>query len=275
MKDLNNKIVVITGAASGMGRAYAHAFAAQGCKLALCDFDSAGLAETVKQLGPSLENRVVQQGLDVSDRTAMMDFAETVRRRLGPAHIIINNAGIEGSAKPSWATTIDDYRRVMEVNYFGVVNGCQAFLPQLRENTQGAIVNISSIFGLVGTPNHSDYCASKFAVRGYTEALMVELLGSPIQVHLVHPGGIDTNIARQPRSRAFSEHFLSTPPEAIATKLIACIRRNQARLIFGNGATKTWLGARLLPLGALSKMLWREMRTVIDLDDYPNGSGQK
>ena len=270
MKNLKNKVVVITGAGSGMGRAYAHAFAAEGCKLGLCDVDIQGLAETVAQLDSAPNTPLIHQHVDVSDRAAMENFANTVESTLGAAHIVINNAGIEGSAKPSWTTDISDYRRVMEVNYFGVIHGCQAFLPQLLTNNEGAIVNVSSIFGLVGTPNHSDYCGSKFAVRGYTEALMAELLTSPIQVHLVHPGGIDTNIARQDRSRAFSQHFLSTKPETIAKKVIACIRRKQARLVYGNGSTKTWLGARFVPLQWLSKIIWREMRSVIDLSDYPN-----
>jgi len=268
MKNLINKVVVITGAGSGMGRAYAHAFSAQGCKLALCDLDSDGLTETVAQLDVNPAN-VFHQSVDVSDHAAMTDFADAVKRQLGPAHIVINNAGIEGSAKPTWATDLSDYRRVMDVNYFGVIHGCQAFLPHLQANNEGAIVNISSIFGLVGTPNHSDYCGSKFAVRGYTEALMAELHTSPIQVHLVHPGGIDTNIARLDRSRAFSDHFLSTKPEAIAAKLITCIRRNQPRLVYGNGSGKTWLGARFVPLKWLSSIIWREMRPVIDLSEYP------
>ncbi len=270
MKDLNNKIVVITGAGSGMGRAYAHAFARRGSKLALCDYDAQGLAETVEQLGGAEQSQLCHRVLDVSDQAAMQEFAQYVAQQLGNAHILINNAGIEGSAKPSWSTDMDCYRRVMEVNFYGVVYGCQAFLPQLRANSEAAIVNVSSIFGLIGTPNHSDYCASKFAVRGYSEALMAELLDSHIQVHLVHPGGIDTDIARQPRSRAFSQHFLSTKPEAIAAKLIDSIARNRPRLVYGNGSRKTWLGARFVPLRWLTALIWREMRPVIDLSDYPS-----
>jgi len=149
-----------------------------------------------------------------------------------------------------------------------VVNGTRAFIPQLQAENRGAIVNVSSIFGLVGTPNHADYCGSKFAVRGFTESLMVELASTDIQVHLLHPGGIKTNIARQESSKAFSEHFLTTSADDIAQHLITSIKKNKLRIIYGNSAMKTWLGTRLLSLKMLRKVIWSEMKTSIDLKDY-------
>ena len=269
MKQFKNKIVVITGAGSGMCRAYALEFARLGARLALNDYDAEGLAETLRQLPQVNTADVLSRAFDVSDADAMFAFAAEVKSRLGNAHVIINNAGIEGAVKPVWATPASSYERVMRINFFGVVNGTRAFLPQLMENREGAVVNISSIFGLVGTPNHSDYCASKFAVRGFTEALMVELQGQPVSVHQVHPGGIATNIARSAGSQAFSRKYLSTPPEAIVRRVIRGIQRGEPKIVFGNDSFKTWLGSNLAPQRLLNHLIWRDMKDVIDRSDYP------
>lgn len=269
MKDFHNKVVVITGAGSGMGRAYARAFAQLGARLALNDYDARALTDTVALLDGSAAPAVYSQAFDVADRAAMDAFAAEVAARLGAAHVIINNAGIEGAVKPVWATPLSAYERVMRVNFIGVVNGTQAFLPQLLANNEGAIVNVSSIFGLIGPPNHSDYCASKFAVRGFTEALMVELRESPVSVHLVHPGGIATNIARSQASQPFSRKYLSTPPDTIVRHVIRSIRRGRRRIVFGKDALKTWCGATLLPLRLLNPLIWHDMKNVIDRSDYP------
>ncbi len=269
IREFSGRVVVITGAASGMGRAYAHAFAREGAQLALCDVDKAGLDETANQVQTHLSSEPLLACFDIADEAAMFAFAEEVMAELGPAFVVINNAGIEGSAKPVWSTDDASFRRVMNVNYFGVVNGTRAFLPQLMKANEGAIVNVSSIFGLAGTPNHADYCGSKFAVRGFTEALMVELMESPVQIHLLHPGGIRTNIARQQHSQDFADHFFKTTPEQVAQQLIKGIRKNNPRIVYGHGATKTWLGVRLLPLNWLKRLVWSELRKVIDLSDYP------
>jgi len=268
MKDFNNKVVVITGAASGMGRAYALAFAKQGSLLALCDVDQQGLEETIDMVGAHTNKKISHKLFDISDEQATFEFADQVKNELGDAHVIINNAGIEGSSEPVWASSGDSFRRVMAVNYFGVVNGTRAFLPQLQAENRGVIVNVSSIFGLVGTPNHADYCASKFAVRGFTEALMVELYSSNIQVHSLHPGGIDTNIAQQEHSREISKEFLITPADDVAEHVIRSIRKNERRIVFGHKSFITWLAVRLLPLSLVCKLLWSEMKSVIELRNY-------
>lgn len=273
MKDFRHKVVVITGAGSGMGRAYAREFARLGAHLALNDHDARALADTVALLRDQAGLRVVEQAFDVGDRAAMFAFAAEVEHRLGKAHVVINNAGIEGAARPVWSTPAEVYERVMRVNFHGVVNGTQAFLPQLLANGEGAIVNVSSIFGFIGPPNHSDYAASKFAVRGFTEALMVELHDSPVQVHLVHPGGVATRIARSAASQAFSQKFLSTPPEAVAREVIRAIRCGRLRVVCGNQSFKTWLGARLLPLRWLNRLVWHDMAGVIDRSDYSSRTG--
>ncbi|EDY86685.1 short-chain dehydrogenase/reductase SDR [gamma proteobacterium HTCC5015] len=276
MKKFFNKVIVITGAGSGMGRSYVQAFAKLGAHFALNDYDADALKETVAELKrehPQL--KVISSAFDVSHQDAMERFAEDVQRELGGADVVINNAGVEGLGQPTWATPSQSYRRVMDINFFGVVHGTQAFLPQLLEKSEGAVVNISSIFGLIGPPNHSDYSASKFAVRGFTEALMVELLNTSISVHLVHPGGIDTNIARAEQSQAFSQKYLTTSPDDIVDYVIDAIRHKKARIVYGNDALKTWLGSIFVPLKWLIRLVWRDMRDVIDQRNYPaRGNGK-
>lgn len=268
IRNFRNRVVVITGAASGMGRAYALAFAKEGALLALCDYDDEGLTQTLAML--PADQKVFTQAFDISDEQAVFSFAKAVEAELGTAYVVINNAGIEGSGEPVWETPQPTIQRVMDVNFYGVVHGARAFLPQMMTRNEGAIVNVSSIFGLAGTPNHSDYCASKFAVRGFTESLMSELSESGIQVHLLHPGGIRTNIARQERSNDFSKQFLTTEPEDITRHLIKSIKQNKRRIVYGNNALKVWLATRFLPLSLVSSMTWSEMKGFIDLKKYKN-----
>ncbi|MCB9033999.1 MAG: SDR family oxidoreductase [Chitinophagales bacterium] len=268
MKSFKNKVVVITGAGSGMGRAYALAFAKEGANLALNSYSLNNLEETKEIVNSKYNVKIYTSDFDVSNNAKMKAFAKNVKKNLGNAHVIINNAGIEGNSKPVFELSVENIDRIMQVNFYGVVNGTLAFLPQLIDNNEGAIVNVSSIFGLVGVPNFADYCASKFAVRGFTESLMVELLKSPITVHLVHPGGINTNITHNSENQKFDSKYLSTPPEAIASVLIKAIKRKQSKIVYGNGALKTWLGANFVPQDILNGILWHEFKKVIDLKSY-------
>ena len=264
----SQQLVVITGAGGGMGRAYAKAFAAKRCRLTLCDISREGLAETEAQLRAERSAPVYCEALDVSDQATVSAFANHVEQHLGAATIVINNAGVEGAVRPAWALEKADIERVMNINFYGVIHVCQAFLPQLMQQKESHLINVSSIFGLAGTPSHSDYCASKFAVRGYTEALMCELQQSPVRVMCVHPGGIATNIAQKDRSKAFSQHFLKTPPEAMAKALIRAMEKRQSRLVYGNNSASLAWAARLLPLTWLNRLLWRQMQEHIDRSDY-------
>ncbi|MCB0536531.1 MAG: SDR family oxidoreductase [Bacteroidetes bacterium] len=268
MRDFKDKIAVITGAGSGMGRAYALEFAKLGSKLALNDFDKNGLEETANLIKNNYQNEIYTECFDVSDTVAMLNFAQNVAQQLGKAHVVINNAGIEGSVEAFYHTDVADIKKVMNVNFYGVVNGCKAFLPQLVENNEGAIVNVSSIFGLVGTPNHSDYCASKFAVRGFTEALCAEFVNSPISITCLHPGGIDTNIVRKDGGKAFSKKYLSTPPEKIVKHVIKSIKRKKVKIVYGKSSFKTWLGSNIVPQGILVKIIWNEMKKVVNTKKY-------
>ncbi|HEY1058874.1 MAG TPA: SDR family oxidoreductase [Limnobacter sp.] len=264
----SGKVVVVTGAGSGMGRSYALEFARSGARLALMDFDVKGLGKTVTLLNGLGRSDILHEVFDVSNREAMFGFAERVLKRFGTVDVVINNAGIAGDGMPAWETSLKAYERVMAVNFYGVLHGTQAFLPTLIRKNQGHVVNVSSIFGLVGAPSHTDYSASKFAVRGYTEALMAELSATGVGVHLVHPGGIATNIAKGGQFDKFDARYLTTSPDDIARVVRKGIERGRARMVYGNDSFKTWLGARLVPVKWLSKLVWHDMKATLNLAPY-------
>ena len=265
MKDFKDKTVVITGAGSGMGRSYALEVARLGARLALNDYDPKGLAETVALLKKAHVLGVFSKAFDVGDKEAMNSFAAQVQSKLGNAHVIINNAGVGGGGMPVWAMEDQSYERTLQINFFGVVYGTRAFLPQLLANGEGAVVNISSVFGLVGTPNASDYCASKFAVRGFTESLMVELQESPISVHLVHPGGIHTNIAKDsPNGEEFTRKYLKTNPDDVAKEVIRCIRSGKQRLVLGHQSMPLWLMSWGVSLERRNRLLYGMLKGMLD-----------
>lgn len=274
IKDFRDKIVVVTGAGSGMGRAYALEFGKLGAKLALNDFDAESLDQTNRLLRDNGIEDTLSKAFDVSNKLAVYTFAETVKERFGNAHVVINNAGIEGSVEPVYHTDEGDIQRVMDVNYFGVVYGTKAFLPQLVANGEGAIVNVSSVFGLIGTPANADYCASKFAVRGFTEALMAEFQESPIGIHCVHPGGIDTGISKKEAGKDFSDKYLTTSPEKIVQHVIKCIKRGQPKIVYGNNSLKVWFGSNLVPQRLLKRIVWAELKRVIDKTKHSRFKGE-
>ncbi|MEM9746856.1 MAG: SDR family NAD(P)-dependent oxidoreductase [Actinomycetota bacterium] len=263
MERLDDKRVVITGAASGMGRAYATEFAKEGVAgLILCDVNEAGLAETVELVRPHGDPPVFSAVVDVADEQAMLDFADESRAALGDAHIVINNAGIVGSMDRGVDTSVKAIEHVFAVNFYGVVHGTLAFMPQLEAVDEAALVNVSSIFGLLGVPGNADYCATKFAVRGYTETLMAELADSHIQVHLLHPGGIDTNIvsgttvADDPDAMK----MFATDPADVAKAVIEAILKNRRRIVTGHLSRPARFLHNFVPVGAVARLLNREMR---------------
>ena len=256
MQSFQGRVVVITGAASGIGRALACAFSKEGSRLALADVDAAGLAGTARLAGTT---DCLAEAVDVSDRSAVERFAEQVRSRFGVAHVVINNAGVAVSQTLA-ETRYEDFQWIMGINFWGVVHGTQAFLPLLRAADEAVIVNVSSVFGLIAFPTQGAYNASKFAVRGFTEALRYECEGTHIRAVCVHPGGIRTNILKNARfySDAFgqSDHARSmaefdriarTTPERAAQTIIKGIRRNKLRILIGPDAYLIDWVQRLLP----------------------------
>ena len=268
MKTFHNKVVVITGAASGMGREYALEFARLGALVAITDVNETALAETHAMLQKITDKYSYSEVLDIASEAGVAAFAKTVEAKLGKAHVVINNAGIGGGGAPLWAQESSQIHTTMNVNFFAVVNMTRAFLPQLLANQEGAIVNVSSVFGLIGTPGTSDYCASKFAVRGFSESLMVELAETPISVHLVHPGGIKTNIAKDSKNGAeFEEKYLKTDPLEAVRIVIKGIQSGKQRMVFGyQSSLLNFL--RILPLKLRNKLLYREMSDMRDPEHY-------
>jgi NAD(P)-dependent dehydrogenase (short-subunit alcohol dehydrogenase family) len=202
MPFLANGVAVVTGAGSGIGRALARQLAVASSALALADIDEAGLQQTAASLserGVQLSTHVV----DVSDESAMRAFAQDVTARHKRVTLLINNAGVALHGRFE-EISLDDLRWLMGINFWGVVHGVKYFLPMLKKQPRAHIVNISSVFGIVAPAGQAAYSSSKFAVRGFTEALRHELEGTSVFVSCVHPGGIRTPIAR--RARLGREH---------------------------------------------------------------------
>lgn len=236
MKRLRGRTAVVTGAASGIGRAVALALGDRGCRLVLADVAEQGMAETARQLearGVEVTTAVV----DVAERAAVEALAQRVDTELGGAQILVNNAGVTvdgGFAEQTW----DDWDWVVGVNLWGVIHGCKAFLPQLLRADEAHIVNLSSMFGLAGIPAQVSYCTTKYAVRGFSEALYQELRYTRVGLTVVHPGGVNTNIVHAARVRhddaheRFVEYFenRAMPPQQAAARIVTAIERGTPRL---------------------------------------------
>jgi NAD(P)-dependent dehydrogenase (short-subunit alcohol dehydrogenase family) len=256
MKTLKNAVAVVTGAGSGIGRALAQDLAGRGALLALADKNPDTLEETRKLLGSA---QVKTYPLDVSDAGAVEAFARNVERDFGRASLLINNAGV--ALYGNFAElTLEEFEWLIRINFFGVVYGCKFFLPLLQREPEAHIVNISSVFGLIGPAGQSAYAASKFAVRGFTQALRQELRGTNIAVTCVHPGGIRTNIANNARPgaatrqeewgvrRELFNQSVQTTPEKAAQVILSGVLRNKGRVLIGGDAYYFDLLHRLMPV---------------------------
>lgn len=255
----SDKVAVITGAGSGIGRALALQLNREGCALQLSDINPDTLNETIARC-PRKDIAVSGQVLDVADKSAVHAWADQISADQGHVDIVINNAGV------ALISTVEDsdYEHLewlMGINFWGVVYGTMAFLPLLRKARQGHLVNISSVFGIIGVPTQSAYNAAKFAVRGYTEALRHEMADTNVHVCCVHPGGIKTNIARDARGgdvnvtaeeRGNEFHKLAkTTPESAAAQIIRAIEKRRKRLLIGRDAKYLSLVSRLFPVNYL------------------------
>ncbi|MFH1135161.1 MAG: SDR family oxidoreductase [Pseudomonadota bacterium] len=271
MKRLEGRVAVITGAASGIGRELGVQLAKEGCDLALADINEKGLMETAQVVSP-LGRKVSTHFIDVSHRMSMEEFPEEVMAEHGRVHLLINNAG--AAVIDTFENGgLDDFTWLMDVNFWGVVYGCKFFLPYLREGDDAHIVNISSLFGLIGIPGQVGYCSSKFAVRGFTEALRAELAGTRVSVSVVHPGGVRTNIVRNARFhksfhgwtredniRKFDEKFAPTKASEAAAKIIKGVKKNSGRIIVGRDAWMLDQIIRTFPLRVQSVLRWMTNR---------------
>lgn len=273
MTAISGSAAAVTGAASGIGRALAHELALRGCDLAIADRDEAGLQAAAAEIAKASPRKVTVHRLDVSEPDQITAFAEAAVTAHPSLNIVVNNAGVAllgefgeiDQAQMEW---------LFNINFWGVVHGTRAFLPQLSRQREAHIVNISSIFGIIAPPGQSAYCAAKFAVRGFSESLRHELAvaNSPVRLSVVHPGGVATSIARNSRAgtgvtdnarRAESiERFdalARTTPTAAAQRIIAGIEKNQPRILIGKDAYFMDLLQRFRPA-----RYWKTMQRMME-----------
>ncbi|MDP4026025.1 SDR family NAD(P)-dependent oxidoreductase [Methylobacterium sp. NEAU 140] len=258
---------LVTGAGGGIGAALALELARRGCALMLVDRDADGLARTARaaaQAGAAVETAVI----DLVDAAAIRALPEAVAARFGGLDLLVNNAGVALGGRFA-DTHLDDFEWLMDVNLRAVVRLCHAFLPMLTARPAAQIVNVSSVFGLIGVPEQVAYCTSKFAVRGFSEALRHEYAGTGLGVSVVHPGGVATAIARNARNprlpddpvaaeaarlaieagRVAFEKFLTLAPERAAAEIARGIERRAPRILIGRDARNIALIQRLMPAG--------------------------
>ncbi|MCW2784346.1 MAG: hypothetical protein JWP74_863 [Marmoricola sp.] len=272
MKSLQDKVVVITGAGSGMGREMALKAAREGALLAISDWNAEGLAETVdlvKGLGAEVRSDVI----DVSDRAAMGTWATAVAEQFGRVNVMVNNAGVTVTGDFE-EMSYEDFDWIVGVNFLGVVNGTKEFLPHLIASGDGALINISSLFGLISMPGQTAYNATKYAVRGFTEALREEMLINKHQVSVtcVHPGGIKTGISRNGRKTAsqnasaldemFEKRLARMTAEKAADIILEGAKKKRARVLVGIDAHIIHNAAKLAGSRYQDVVAWGAPKTM-------------
>ena len=260
-----DRICIVTGAASGIGRAVAINLAGQGASLAISDLNDAGLEETRRLMGDHSSNRIRVDRLDVADPDAINRYADAIKESLGDADYVFNIAGLTRVGRFD-ETPLSSFEKIMDVNFWGVVRMTKAFLPQLTA-TKGGVVNISSLFGLIGFSGQAHYCASKFAVRGFSETIAQELAEKGVRVTSVHPGGVDTSIVRNAEidvlpsdmkekgemEQRFRKAAITTPERA-AEIILNGTARGKRRVLVGGDAKVLSFIQRLFPESYWSKI---------------------
>lgn len=282
MSKIQDAVAVVTGAGSGIGRALALELSRQGARLALADVNSAGLEETRRLLSASSARTYV---VDVSDAAAVENFARQVEHDLGRTRILVNNAGV--ALYGTFAEiSVKDFEWLMGINFWGVVHGCKFFLPQLTREPGSHIVNVSSVFGLIGPPGQAAYCSSKFAVRGFSECLREELREAGVHVTCVHPAGIATNIADTARVGAMAQvadleeirkqftKALTIPAAEAAQIIVRAILGDKDRVLIGKDAYRIDFLQRLFPARATA-MLTRWLQKRFQIDQAEPGTAAK
>jgi short-subunit dehydrogenase len=255
---------VITGAAGGIGRGIALELARRGCGLALVDVDADGLAETQRLAG----GRASLHQTDVSDRAAMAALPDAVRAAHGGMQVLINNAGVSVAA-PVAALALDDLEWLMGVNFWGTVHACKFFLPELLAQPAARIGTVLSDFALFSLPTKSAYCASKFALRGFCEALRAELIDSGVRLTCAYPGPVDTGLVARGRAwdadkQALEAAFVAEralPVETVARRIVAAVERGRPRVLIGRETWAIDLAMRLMP-AATGTLVGRFRRRV-------------
>jgi NAD(P)-dependent dehydrogenase (short-subunit alcohol dehydrogenase family) len=272
MKSFQQKVAVITGAGSGIGRALAFELAKEGARLAISDVNEAGLQQTADACR-STGALVLATKTNVAELAEVQALVKAVLDEFGQVDLVFNNAGIALGKKPLTALSYEEWDKIMGVNLWGVIYGSKEFLPHLQQRPEGVIVNISSVFGLAGIAEQVPYCTTKFAVRGFTEALRMELLGSNVEVYCVHPGGINTNIANlaadeaanDPKKKQEVDNFkkmLIHSPEKAAKTILSAVKAKNEKILIGQEAYLFDFATRLLPVN-YSKVMNYGMKRLL------------
>ena len=274
IRQLSEKVAVVTGAASGIGRALALGLGHKGCHLALVDLDQDGLSRLQSELsGSGRHQTVTTHVVNVRDRVRMRELAREVAEAHGAVHLLINNAGIGHEAAFS-QTSLDDWDRIVGVNLWGVIYGCHFFIPHLAKVDRGHIVNLSSLFGIVAMAGQSAYSTTKFAVRGLSESLWEELRATSIGLTVVHPGAVATNIMKRTRGddqellqrliRWYARHAMS--PERVAAQIIRAVEKGMPRLLITPEALFGDFLKRLMPVTG-NKLFLDAVIRVLGVED--------
>ncbi len=254
MRISDNTVAVVTGAANGIGKAVAFELAEPGCHLALVDLDESALHKTAAELSYPNQH-VTAHPTDVSSESQMRDLASRVLQEHGQVHLLVNNAGVS-VASPSAQLDLQDFQWLMGVNFWGTVFGCKFFLPHLAAVESAAIVNILSDFALIGFPTKTCYSASKFAIRGFSEALRAELYGSSVSLTCVYPGPVNTNLVRSSRAWDINKKQLEAefikkrgvPIKRVARRVVDGIEKGGARVLIGRETYLFDIMARFVPV---------------------------
>jgi len=254
MKNLINKVAVVTGGGSGIGKSTAIALANEGCDLALADINEEGMKETAEEI-EKIGRKVSQHKINVADKLDMQRLVDEVIESHEHVHIVVNNAGITVSGD-FIEQTMEDIEWILGINLWGVIYGCKLFIPYLQKEEESHIVNICSSSGIMPTPRLSTYTTSKFAVRGLSETLRIELAQFNIGVTTVHPGVIKTNIPHASRFKDMERQKQSIemfekrghPPESVANKIIKAIKNNSHRILIGPEAYIIDILKRVFPV---------------------------
>lgn len=261
--NVSDAVAVVTGAGSGIGKELALLLARKGALLALNDFNAEMLAETQREI-EAAGGQVMGEAFDVGCRESMQGFAQRVEDHYGRVDIVVNNAGVALGPMNLEDVSDSDFEWIVKVNMWGVINGTTAFLPLLRQRPQASLVNVSSAFGLLAVPQQVPYCVTKFAVRGFTDALRLELLDTNICVTLVCPSQVKTNIIRNGRHkdeeskadivRKFDERMTRHSPDEMAAAIVAGIERGRETVLYGRDSKIFSFASRFLPLSVIKSV---------------------
>jgi len=264
---LNGKVVLLTGAGSGIGRALTLALHKQGCKLAVMDWKADGLNETLLSI-PNSEESIFAETFDVSDRQSFETFANNTIDKFGGIDVLINNAGVSLGLYQTDEVKDEDLDWVLDINLKAPINATRFLLPHFKSRPESYIVFLSSVFGLAGIAGQFPYCVSKFGIRGFGESLRMELADSNVNILNIHPGGVKTNIVRYGRYKEeqgkelisnFDEKLAKTSATEAARLIVNALQKNKERLLIGNDAGMLDKLVRLLP-AKYSRILFKVMR---------------